>query len=242
VGVFVGASDAVIEGVLVRGTLPSEAGLYGWGIVIQSHPETAQRAAAQVRYSAVEASREVGIFAGGSDITVEATAVRHVIPALSARGGVGISVQFNPNNDTPATATISGCLVERVASVGVYVADADARVERCLVRDIQGDAMGLHGDGVSVVGYLQDATLDLFGSRIENGIRAGLACFGATAKLTSNAFVCHSFDLEGEPFASRTHRFENLGNNGCGCTEPTESCKAISAGLMPPEPLSPYDN
>ena len=49
--------------------------------------------------------------------------------------------------------------------------------------------------------------------------------------------VCNAFDLAGEAHNEQPFEFEDIGGNGCGCPEASGACKAISAGLAPPEPL-----
>ncbi|HZO14341.1 MAG TPA: hypothetical protein VFB62_13810, partial [Polyangiaceae bacterium] len=239
VGVFVDFGDAVMEGLWVRNMQPNPNG-YGYGVIVQSDPVTGGASHADIRYSVVEGCHELGVAYVGSDGLIEASVVRDVVPGN--RGyGVGLGVQYavyRPEIPTWATATVKGTLIEGSTQVGVHVI-ADVRMERCLIRETRADASGLYGDGVSIESYGRESSLELIGTRIERNARAGLSVFGAAASLDTNAFVCNGFDLHAGAFKGSEERLEDLGGNGCGCSEPDAACKAVSAGLTPPEPLEP---
>lgn len=50
--------------------------------------------------------------------------------------------------------------------------------------------------------------------------------------------TCQAFDLVTESYRGARATLEDLGGNRCGCPEPTTSCKASSASLVPRQPTA----
>ncbi|WP_437758974.1 right-handed parallel beta-helix repeat-containing protein [Sorangium sp. So ce1389] len=150
VGVFVGGSDATIEDTVVRATQPSADGLSGWGIVVQNDRDTGERASVLVRASLVEQNRDVGVFVGGSDATIEDTVVRATQPSADGLSGWGIVVQNDHDTGERASVLVRASLVEQNRDVGVFVGGSDATIEATVVRATQPRADGLFGRGIVV--------------------------------------------------------------------------------------------
>ncbi len=132
-GVFVGASDAIIEGTVVRTTLPQVSDqFFGRGIGIQLDASTANRANVTLRGSIVEQSHVFGVYVAGSDAVIEGTVVRSTLPrAFDGLYGDGLVVIAD---SAPASAALSSCLVESSARAGLAVFGAPAGLAASAIR------------------------------------------------------------------------------------------------------------
>lgn len=117
-GLLVAGAEALVEGSVVRGTLPDGYGDYGRGIVVQpsgyfSHPDLAT---ATIRGCLVEDNLDVGLHILGSEVTVESTTVRATGINPNGRYGDGIAVMHYL---APVRAILDGVLVEGSARAGI---------------------------------------------------------------------------------------------------------------------------
>jgi len=240
VGVYVSGSTATIEGTVVRDTLPQQSDLSsGRGINVQADPDTAAPSTVTLATSLFERNHDLGVYVSGSAATIGGVVARDTLPRQSDQTrGRGIGVQADLFTAAPATATISASLVERNHDVGIIVAGAAATIEGTVVRDTMprvSDA--LFGDGIAVFSVLAPASGVVSGSVSEANARAGLSSFGADVSVGGLRLMCNAIDLAGEPHAETPFSFNDLGDNLCGCEQDSSPCKAISAGLAPPEPI-----
>jgi len=244
IGVFVGASQGTLEGLVVRGTQPQASDqLRGRGIEILSNQAIGAPATAVVRSSLIEQNHDLGVFVGASQGTLEGLIVRGTLPQASDQlRGRGIQIQQDLATGTPATAIVRSSLVEQNHDAGVTVNASVATLEHLVVRGtLPRVSDGSLGDGVVVASAELPGGVDLLASaivttsRIEQNARAGLCNFGAHVALGGSVLSCNAFELNGEMVFGLPHTFENLGGNGCGCPEPTGACAAQSSGLTLPE-------
>jgi len=123
VGLLVAASDATLEGLVVRRTLPQASdAFFGWGVLIQVEPSGSAPAKAIVRGSFVDQSVETGLGVMGADATVDATIVRATATrAADGAFGDGVTVTSVGFGDVvvPASATLTHMLVEQHARAGI---------------------------------------------------------------------------------------------------------------------------
>lgn len=132
-------------------------------------------------------------------------------------------------------------LVADNARVGIFVGDSDATIEDSVVL-VTRDVAGRFGDGLSVLSELAaGANVWLTRSHIRDSSRAGVSNFGAFVSLGGVRIACAAFELEGERHVDQPFRFEDRGDNGCGCPVADGRCVAVSAGIEPPEPLAPIE-
>jgi len=250
IGVFVMASDATLEGLLVRGTLPQASDeLLGRGVNIQlgcseAGCDPALRASVLMKSSLVEQNYEFGARVVGSDATLEGVVIRGTLPPPGdLRVGLGIGVQLlctgiSCDPATRASALVRGSLVEQNHQFGVLFGGSDVTLEGVLVRGtLARQSDGLYGDGVGVFSQEAPTSGTVTQSRIETSARAGLANFGSNVALGASALSCNAFELAGETYFEQPFHFEDVGGNGCGCPVPSLACKTQSVGLEPPEPI-----
>ncbi|RLB48132.1 MAG: hypothetical protein DRI90_25660 [Deltaproteobacteria bacterium] len=244
IGVFVQGSDAIIEGTIVRTTMPQASDLAdGRGINIQHNPDTAVRANVTLRASLVEQNHLVGVVVLASDSTIEGTIVRDTLPQASNEArGVGISAQPNQDTAERASMTLHASLVEQNHQVGVIVFGSDVTIKGTVVRTtLPQTSDGLFGDGIVIAAYSSPASALISSCLAEANARVGVAVFGAHTSLAATALECNLIDLNQESFVGFAGTFDDQGDNRCGCgTEPTV-CKAVSEGLEPPAPVGPSD-
>ncbi|RLB48961.1 MAG: hypothetical protein DRI90_24950 [Deltaproteobacteria bacterium] len=244
IGVLVEGSNAIIEGTVVRTTLPRTVDqTFGRGISIQYDPSTAQRASVTLRASLVEQNHDVGVHVNGSDAIIESTVVRDTLPQASDQYfGRGISFVRTSDTAVPASATLRASLVEQNHDVGVVVFGSDATIEGTVVRTTLPRAHdGLFGDGLVIVADLTPASALLSSCLIESNARVGVAVFGAHASLAATAFECHEINLNNESYHGGAGTFDDLDYNHCGCGSESTVCKTVSDGLDPPVPVPPSE-
>jgi hypothetical protein len=252
IGIFVAGSDAMVDGAVVRSTLPQPAdGTGGGGIYVQisclpGFCEPTARSTLTLRRSVLDQNQEIGLSLIGADMTVESTVVRNVAPrGIDQVLGRGITIQdcdaaVGCASPVAAAATITSSLVAGSYDVGTWVFGSSLEMNLTVVRDTLPQQIdGRFGDGIAVFTQLTlPSSALLSGVLVERSARAGIANFASSIALGTTAIRCAAFDLEGEtlevPFS-----FEDRGGNRCGCPQESGDCVAVSAGLEPPAQFSP---
>jgi hypothetical protein len=208
------------------------------------------RSNATILGSRVAQSHEAGVFVMGSDVRLEGMVVSDSQPDKGSDGiGIGIHTQIMCQGmplqcDPTARANIEihASMVEQSYDFGVVAVDSDMLMTGTLVRDTKGRIVDkFMGDGVSVLASIGSANGTLRSTRIATSARAGVSSFGGFVSLAGVAIECAAFAINGEQGAGMAYSFADEGANGCGCPGPSETCKAVSAGLTPPSPLLPTE-
>jgi hypothetical protein len=202
VGLHVSASDATVEATVVRGTLPQALDMnYGRGINAQRTCNSGvcdpvARAHVEVRGSFIADNHDAGVFASGSDVSIESTVVRGTLPQASDdEGGRGIDASVacyggTCDGSARSSATISGSLIDLNHEFGLMVGGSDAVIEATVVRNTQPRAATRTiGYGVSIQecnrldGCDADArgSARVTGSRIESNHQTGAIVYNAEA-------------------------------------------------------------
>jgi hypothetical protein len=233
VGLSISASTGTVESTAVRNALRAS----GRGVAVEAEDTTLAPSAVSFGACVVEGGYGVGFLVSGSEVTLDTSVVRGTRADTITLGGNGVSVQDDVSTD--ATLALHGSLIEQNSAGGVIVADADATVGWSLIRDSATDLEGQLGDGIVVLGLNDSASAAITATRIERSARAAVAAFGGRVSLHGSALACQAFDLNRENVLGNTGVFEDLGQNGCGCPEATQPCKAVSANLQPPSPVAP---
>jgi hypothetical protein len=243
-GVFVAGSDAELEAVVVRDTLPrglDQTG--GRGITIENGHGYGARSSISLRASLIERNHDVGVFVAGSDAELEGVLIRDTLPLASEQTrGRGINIQVSRATGLRSSAVLRGSLIERNHDNGVVASSSDARLLGVSVVDTQAQlADGLYGDGVVVGSRAADGMTELSSCHIAGTARAGLAVFGGVASVHATALSCNTIHLASETSYGRGAVLTNAGHNRCWCGEEEPPCTALSVGLEPPEAIDPIE-
>ena len=232
IGIFVVGSEATLEASVVRATQP-ELGLFGRGISAQRELTTGTPATLLVRSSLIDDNGELSVFVAGSDMTLETSVVRATHIDAAELGGRGVHAQLH---DVPSTVLLKSSLIEDSHEAGVAVLSSAAIIDACIIRNTETSPGWGMGNGVMVVSNPGPASASIHATRIHQSAFAAVAAWGADVDIGGSALSCQSIDLNRESYAGQTANFGDLGGNGCGCPDATETCKALSAGLEPPTP------
>jgi hypothetical protein len=118
IGVFASGADIELDSVRISDTLPSEPGqMGGRGVSVQAFDSTGERSVLRMRSSAVEHSREGGVFVIGSEGILEAVVVRDtLVQAADGSYGDGVASLSFPG---PAQVVVTGSRIESSARAGV---------------------------------------------------------------------------------------------------------------------------
>lgn len=237
-GIAVVGSHAEISETVVRATRQGHPAEVARAIAAQNHPVMG-RAGLSVRDSLVEDSDGVGIYLRASDATVTQTVVKATHPTGDGRFGRGLVVEHDDVTLEAASIVVNGLHVDDSVEVGFYLNSSSATLDGLWVRNTRATDAGLYGDGVLLIAeaMAERAQMSLRRSRIENSQRAGLSSFGGHVALESTEIVCSGFDIDVESHGGNEASFDMGEGVACGCTEASDVCNAVSAGLMPPEPV-----
>ena len=152
-GVFVGGSDAHIEATVVRGTLAAQAseGGRGDGISVRQSEDGTVRSSATIRSCLVEQNTSFGVSVRGSDVEIDASAIRDTLPDELGTAGRALQIDGSLDGLQQAAVEVRSSLLERNQESAVVVAGSTALLESVLVRDTLSQAAGqTYGRGVTV--------------------------------------------------------------------------------------------
>ena len=237
--VFIQGSEATLESSVVADTQPDDNGTGGRGVSAQPHPTTDAPSTLRLRTSLLERNHEFGVFVVGSNAELEQSVVRDTLPNEQGGVGRGVGVQPGPITNAPSTVLLRAALIERSHESGVANFASNVTLDACLLRDTAPNLAGLFGHGLVVFSEPTPASATITGTRIHQSALAAIAAWGAHASLQRSALSCQALDLVTESYRGARATLEDLGENRCGCPEPTTTCKAASAGLEPPLPAPP---
>ena len=181
-GVLVIGSDGTIENTVVRDIAPATAALGGRCIAAEDRLETGEPATLDIARSLAERCRDLGVFVGGSSVSMSATVVRDIDRDGVGTYGHGIQVELTPATGNLATVAIASSVVERTRRFGILVAGAVATMDSVVVRDIDSDGEGRWGRGINIEpdpSSWARANVTLVGSSIGPSRDSGLYLLGS---------------------------------------------------------------
>lgn len=159
----------------------------GTGIRSLPHPESLLQGTLTVTSSVIERNRIAGIAVVGIEANLEGVVVRDTDSRSDGLGGVGILVRDDAPTGSRAKARIVGSLSERNRLAGIQVADSDAEVEWCTVRDnLPQRADDLFGRGIQASTEIPNGTpsaLTVRESLIVKNLELGVMLAGANGLL-----------------------------------------------------------
>jgi hypothetical protein len=243
VGIQATGSQATLEGVIVRDNQPRPGdSKFGSGVVFGRDAGGGSPSEGAVIASLIERNHEVGVLISGSEANVEGAVVRDTRARPSdGRYGRGITFQAAPGTSLASTGTLASSLIEGNHEFGVFVFAASVAISDVHVRDTApGVSDGLYGDGIAVMSEDAQAIASATVTRVWLGqnSRAGLSSFAGTVVLGASVLSCNGYDINGEKLDGQQFRFEDAGDNACGCPKPASDCVVESAGLMAPDVIS----
>jgi hypothetical protein len=238
-GIYMGGGETAIDASVVRATRPDAAGNFGRGLGIQGDAVTGAPSTFVMSRSLIDQNYEAGAFFMGALATIESSAII-MAPNVHPLGAPSISMKPLDDWDVPSTVTIRSTLLEASATTAIDVLSSTATIEGSIVRNTRPRPLdGLFGDSLFIDSQTRPSTAKLIATRLEHGTRSALLSWGGHALLERSEFVCHAFDFDAGTTHLGTARFEDLGGNGCGCPIPDGTCKLVTTGIAPPEPLPP---
>jgi len=192
-GVAISGSDALLEAVVVRGTLPQPGDLmFGRGVSVSYQPVPPKHGVLVLRGSLVEQNHDVGVFAQGASATIDGTLVRDIMPqALDNKFGNGIGGQ--DRDGVRATLAVNASVIERTHDTGLFGFGTDITVFATAISDIASQVSNqLHGQGIAaqanpITGSRN--TLDLRFSQVARTREAGVSIAGSDAAISHCAIV-----------------------------------------------------
>ncbi|MGK3992428.1 hypothetical protein WME86_03950 [Sorangium sp. So ce1024] len=195
-GVLVtGATDVTLEQVWIHDT-----GSRGLDVEDPYGP-----ASVAVRASLIESARELGVYVGGSEATIEATVVRGTQPRGDGTHGVGIAARHDDTAPQErAKVTLRASVVEQNRDFGVHVIGSEAAIEATVVRATQPSSDDVGGWGLAIVNGAasqERAEVTLRASLLEHNHASSVAVIGSDVVIASTivrATQPHIDGTEGE--------------------------------------------
>jgi len=225
--------DLVLERSVVRDTAPTATAAFGYGVGMQAEPGFPAPVASIVS-SRFERNTTCGVTISGAIATITGTLVTATFPDAAGQFGRGLCVQQNADG-LPGSAEVYVSAIDGNLDQGISVFGASLLLDGSAVDGTAARPDGLFGDGIAVVHQGVPGVATLTRSRVATATRAGMANFGSTVSLATSLLECSPIQLNSEIFDGVTATFVNGGGNDCGCASDRDTCKAISAGLAPPE-------
>ncbi len=172
----------VVSDTEVRDIAADAAGQFGFGI--SADDSAGVRANIEARRLYIHHTHTIGIGAWGANALVEDSYIADTQPRpADGKAGLGVQAFVNISSKHRANLTLRGSVIQRAHYAGISVEDADAVIERTVVRDTYGlDSDGSFGVGLRAHHY--DAArprthVDLRQSVIERARYIGLVSAGA---------------------------------------------------------------
>jgi hypothetical protein len=168
-GLNIWGSSATLEGTVVRDTQGVSGGVGGWGIYADWEDVPAQLT---VRDSLLANNGSVGLHLSGSDGTLERTTVRDTQNADGMGSGIVVTWW-----KVPGVLSLRDSAVVDGKSEGVFVAGADATIERTLIK-------GSAASGIVAVREIdiasEPSSLTVRDSIVADNVNHGISVYGST--------------------------------------------------------------
>ncbi|MBI2395727.1 MAG: DUF1565 domain-containing protein [Deltaproteobacteria bacterium] len=176
-GIFGAQGSGLVERSVIRGTRPLADGSRGQGAQWQWHARATGAQSLTVRRSVIEGNVDAGLSVVGADLLLEGSVIRATKLGKKAAGH-GVLVSFT-GSVRPAAEIRDTFFADHVNGA-VYVEDADATLERVVVRGTKAAPNG-DGDGIQV---LSGARLEATDLVVEDTARTAIFAAAASLRLT----------------------------------------------------------
>jgi hypothetical protein len=191
VGIEVRASDATIEGTVVRDGIAAADGHLGLAVLALARP--AGRPHLDVDASYFSNNRDATLVLSGADATVRNTVIVDTQSNGDGDFGRGMSIEGRVVVDgapaEQAEVTVTHVTIERSHDTAIYVGGAHARIEGTLVRETQPAPRGLAPAGITVFEAPDTgdpSRADIVGSVLAASDDGGLFVSGSEARLETS--------------------------------------------------------
>lgn len=205
-GLSVIGSTVTVEATVIRDTEaqgPSGAEQNGDGIEAHVPPSSGEQSVLVVRGSLIDGNHTTGIYAAGTDLTVETTVVRDTQPEpLDGQWGAGIFVVDSPAGAHRSDVTVRSSLIAGNHTVAVLLAGSDGLIESSILSDTLASAKdGKRGRGLSLQDGLaspEPTTATLRGSVLRDNREVALGVMDSVIDVETSRIVdTHAQGLDG---------------------------------------------
>jgi len=183
-GITVIASRASLSATLIRATRADAAGRQGFGVYIDADA-LGTRGRLAMTGCVLDANTTTALVVAASDAEVDATVIRGTVPApADGDFGYGVLVGFDPDTGQEGNLVLRRALLEKNASVGLFVSASTASLNGVLVRETRDG--GRASAGVAAVDEIgkRPAHLALEACVITKNASAGVVVSGGEASLS----------------------------------------------------------
>ena len=172
-GISIVASDAVVDGTVVRATLPSDKGGFGVGVAAYGIRIGQRRSSLTVRASEIAENSSVGIQVEASDAVIERVAVR---------GNEHYGIELTRSGAEQSNLKMRESLVENNSLISSLVLGSNAQMESSVVRETLPNNIDGSGPGIIVAtdGALS-GNLVMHAMLVEKNRGAGVYIVGSDA-------------------------------------------------------------
>jgi hypothetical protein len=181
-------AQITVDSSTLRDTQP-QAGTQPLGQGIQIVNVGAQRGAGTIRNSILERNHEVGVAIAGSDVTIESSLVRDMMPKVTdGTLGQAILAEIDRVGGQRAVTTVHASVIERALGAGILASGSDLTIDATVVRDTAVAKAGdIDGEGIVAIHYgTSRSTLTMSASVVERSVGIGLSVVGSDATITSS--------------------------------------------------------
>jgi hypothetical protein len=140
----------------------------------------------RVRGSLIDGATELGLYVIGATATLEDSVIRSTT-ASSSMLSRGIEVAYDAPSSLRGAVTVRRSVIEQNRELGIFVAGADALIERSVVRDTATTAAGGFGRGMGIQpdqSGIERANVTVNGALISKNHDVGIFVSSADAELT----------------------------------------------------------
>ncbi len=192
-GIMLAGSDGVVEGVVVRGTLPcNEDQLRPGGVQALDSAAQGMHSTLALRSSVLDGNSNLGVHLFGSEAVIEGVMIRNTSPRpLDMNFGHGLHAEEDLDLAQRSIVTMRSSTIAHNHGIGVFLSGTDATIESTTVRDTLPQAAdSVLGRGISVrngEAAVGPSNVTIRGSLVERNHDVGILAIGSVATIEATA-------------------------------------------------------